>query len=304
MLKLSLNLIWRYTTGNRSWGRFHTPLRELIDCFTAESWSTNWFVSPLTGGNKQTNKQTGEVWHTCWLLVLFVSSPGLSLLGLSFLACAALWRGSCPSSAALLWAQILPTCAESCREEEAALLSVSTPNPGVDHTAWEMLTTEKDGRPNSSIRPADVLVSAGQCYSESQLNSSACDLSCSSVLQVILQVTTVVSVSLAGLDQTVTREKLLWCVRTSTPWLQRSSRSFWMFWTGLKPPFTQTMLLPPSTGWDSWVLMEPAHRSPISPSTTSLCGNITTQSETRFWVNEPEPLELLKGRVWSLFMGI
>lgn len=155
MFKLLLNLIWRYT-GDRSRTRFHTPLGELIDCLTAESWSTNWFVTA------DWRKQTSEIWKTCWLLVLSVYSPGLSLLKLSFLECAAQCRGSCPSSAALLWEQILPTYAASCRGEETALLFVWTLNPGADRTAWEMLMIEKGGRPNSSIRHADVLVSAGQ----------------------------------------------------------------------------------------------------------------------------------------------
>lgn len=160
MLKLSLNLICRYSTGDRSRVRFHTPLVELIDCLTAESWSTNWFFTT------DWRKQTGEIWSTCWLLVFFVYLPGLSLPRLSFLECAARWRGSCPSSAALLLAQILPMYAVSCRAEEAALLFVSTPNPGADLTAWEMLMIEKGGRPNSSIRPADVMVSA-DCMSVS-----------------------------------------------------------------------------------------------------------------------------------------
>lgn len=150
MLKLSLNLIWRYTTGDRSRLRFHTLPGELIDRVTAESWCTNWFAAT------DWRKQTGEI---CWVLAFFVYSSGLSLQRLSFLECAAQSRGSCPSSAAPLWAQILPMCAALCRGEEAARLFESTANPGEDRTEWEMLTTERGGRPNSSIRLADALVS-------------------------------------------------------------------------------------------------------------------------------------------------
>lgn len=153
MLKLSLNLIWRYTTGDRSRLRFHTLLGELIDRVTAESWCTNWFVAT------DWRKQTGEIWWMRWVLAFFVYSSGLSLQRLSFLECAAQSRGSSPSSVARLWARILPMCAALCRGEEAAWLFESTANPGEDRTDWEMLTTERGGRPNSSIRLADVLVS-------------------------------------------------------------------------------------------------------------------------------------------------
>lgn len=152
MLELSPSVIWRIKTGDRSRVIFHTPLGELIDCLIAESWSTNWFLHHWLG-------ETGELWYTCWLLVLLVYSCGLGRQGLSFHGCAARWRGSGPSSAALLWAQIPPMCAAFCREEETALLCVLTPNPGEDRTAWETWTTERGGPPNFSIRPADVLVS-------------------------------------------------------------------------------------------------------------------------------------------------
>lgn len=158
--ELSLNLIWRYTTGDRSRLRFHTPLGEVIDCVTAQSWCRNWLVAT------DWRKQTGEIWWRCWVSAFFVYSSGQSLRRLSFLECAARWRGSCPSSAALLSALILPTCAALCRGEGTARLCELTANPGEDRTGWEMLTTERGGPPSSSIRRADVLVSHIQFYSD------------------------------------------------------------------------------------------------------------------------------------------
>lgn len=107
-----------------------------------------------------------------------------------------------------------------------------------------------------------------------------------SVRQVTLQGMTVANVNSAGLDQTVTRGKSLWYGRTSSPWPLKSSRSSSMFWNWLRPPPTQTMWLPLSTGWDSWDQMELSPRLPTSQSTTSLSGNITTLSETLSLVNE------------------
>lgn len=158
MLKLSLNLIWRYTTGGHRRLRFHTLLGELIDRFSADSWCSNWFVAT------DWRRQTGEICWTRWVSAFFVSSSGRSLPRLSFLECAAQSRASYPSSAALLWAQILLTFAALCPGEEAARLFESTANPGEDRTIWEMLMTERDGRLNSSIRLADVLVSHVQLY--------------------------------------------------------------------------------------------------------------------------------------------
>lgn len=156
MFKLSLDLIWRYTTGDRGRVRFHASLGKLIDCRAAQDWSTNWLVTR--------RKPTGEIWWMLWGLVFFVYSSGLSLQKLSFLESAAQWWASCPSSAALLWAQILLMCVALCPGEESALRFESTTNPGEDRTDWEMLMTERDGRPNSSTRLADVLVSAIDLY--------------------------------------------------------------------------------------------------------------------------------------------
>lgn len=97
---------------------------------------------------------------------------------------------------------------------------------------------------------------------------------------------TVVSVNSAGPDQTVTRGKLQWCGRTSTPWPPRSSRSSSTPWSWLRPPPTQTMWLPPSTGWDCWDQMGLSPRSPTSQSTTSSSGSTTILSATLFWVIE------------------
>lgn len=284
MLQLSLDLIWRYTAGGRGRVRLYASLGKLI----AQGWSANWLVTR--------RKPSGEIWWMLWLLVFFVCSSGLSPQKLSFLECAAQWRASCPSSAALLWAQILPMCVALCPGEESVLQFESTTNLGADRTGWEMLMTEKGGRRNSSTRLVDVLVSAVDFYYDAKSVSSwrrgrfitsikmklpvkRC-LVCISVLQVTLRVTIVASVNLAGPDQTVTRGKPPWYGRTSIPWPLKSWRSSWMFWSWPRPPSTLTMLLPPSTGWDSWDQMELSHSLPTSPSMTSLCGNITTQSET------------------------
>lgn len=282
MLKLSLNLIWRYTTGGHRRLRFHTLLGELIDRFSADSWCSNWFAA----ADRRT--PTGEICCTCWVSDFFVFSSGWRLLRLSFLECAAQSRASCPSSAALLWAQILRTFAALWLGEEAAWLFESTANPGEDRTVWEMSMTERDGPPNSSTRLADVLVSHMKmtfCQQDTDFN---CNITwfVISGRQVTLQGMTVASVNLAGLDQTATRGKPLWYGRTSSPWPPRSFRNSLMLWNWLRPPLTQTMLLPPNTGWDFWDQMELSPRWPTSPSTTSLSGSIITLFETLSLVNE------------------
>lgn len=192
MLKLSLNLIWRYTAGDHSRLRFHTLLGELIGRIFAEGWfvTTNW------------RKQTGDKGCTLWVLVFFFWASGLSLQRLSSPECAAQWRGSCPSSAAPLWAQILPMCAALCPPEEAARLSESTANPGEDRTDWEMLTTERSGRLNSSIRLADVLVSHVQLYLNISLFHAKPDIKGSTWINMIWYVKSgfCVSGNFAGYD--------------------------------------------------------------------------------------------------------
>lgn len=107
-------------------------------------WATDW------------RKQTCGL---CWVSIFFVCSSGQRLQKPSFLECAALWRESFPSSAAHLWAQILPTFVALWPGEEAACLFEWTASRGVDPTTLGTLMTERGGPPNSSIRPADVLVS-------------------------------------------------------------------------------------------------------------------------------------------------
>lgn len=71
-------------------------------------------------------------------------------------------------------------------------------------------------------------------------------------------------------------------------WLQLSSRSSWMCWTGPRTPPTQTMSSPHNTGWACWGPMEPSPSSPTSSSKTSLHGSTTTLSETL--LGECDPL--------------
>lgn len=97
-------------------------------------------------------------------MAFFVFSSGQSQQRLSFLECAARSRAFCPSSAALLWAQILLIFVAPSPGEETAQLFESTTNHGEDLTVLEMLMTERDGPPNSSIRLADALVSHVQFH--------------------------------------------------------------------------------------------------------------------------------------------
>lgn len=99
----------------------------------------------------------------CWVSIFFVCSSGQRLQKPSFHECAALWRGSYPSSAARLWARILPTSVALCPGEEAVCLFEWTASRGEDPTAWGTLMTESAGPPSSLIRPADVLVSDDFC---------------------------------------------------------------------------------------------------------------------------------------------
>lgn len=112
-------------------------------------WNTDW------------RKQTCGL---CWACIFFVFLSGQRLQKPSFLACAALWRESCPSSAARLWAQILPTSVALWLGEEAACLFEWTISRGEDLTAWGTLMTERGGPRNSSIRPADASVSEDFCW--------------------------------------------------------------------------------------------------------------------------------------------
>lgn len=112
-------------------------------------WNTDW------------RKQTCGL-H--WACIFFFCLSGRRLQKPSFLVCAALWRESCPSSAARLWAQILPTSVALWLGEEAACLFEWTTSHGEDPTAWGTLTTERGGPLNSSIRPAGVQVSDDYCW--------------------------------------------------------------------------------------------------------------------------------------------
>lgn len=159
-----LCLIWRYTTGKRSRGRFHTLLGELM-CY--RNWSTNRFAFT------DWRNQTGEIWGTCWVSAFSVYCPGSAPQTLSFLGRVAQWRGSSPSSAVLPWALTLPMCAAPYQDEETAPLSGLTTNRGEDRTDWEMWTTEKDGQPSSSIRHAGVQVGDVQCqWSAKRVNAA------------------------------------------------------------------------------------------------------------------------------------
>lgn len=64
MLKLSLNLIWRYTTGGHRRLRFHTLLGERIDRFSADSWCSSWFAAA------DRRKPTGEMLYVLGLGLL------------------------------------------------------------------------------------------------------------------------------------------------------------------------------------------------------------------------------------------
>lgn len=126
---------------------------ELTDHFRADSWWSDWSIAT------DWRKDTSEICWTCLVSAFFVCRSGWSLQTLSFLECAAQSRASCPSSVALLWAQILLMSAALWQGEEAAQPFKSTTSRGEDHTIWEMLMTERGGPPSFSIRPADVTVS-------------------------------------------------------------------------------------------------------------------------------------------------
>lgn len=114
-----------------------------------------WYLISCCG-TTDWRKQACGPW---WVSIFFACSSGQRLQKPSFRECAALWRGSCPSSAAQLWAQILPTSVALCPGEEAACLFKWTASRGEDPTAWGTLMTESAGPPSSLIRPADVMVS-------------------------------------------------------------------------------------------------------------------------------------------------
>lgn len=277
LLKLSLHLICRHTTGGPT-----AAGREAASFSGGTNWSyfllkvdqQKWFVA------SDWRERPGGPWWMHWVLAFFVYFCGPSLQRLSSPGCVARWRGSGPSSAAQRWARIPPTFAALCRGEETARRFEWTTNPGEGRTGWETLMTGRDGRPSSSTRLAGVLVSDVQWRVSSWRTPTVNDFTLPSVLQVTLEASTAVSVSSAGLDRAATRGKLPFYGRTSTPWPPRSCRSSWMLWSSLRPPPIQTMWSPPSTGWDSWDQTGPSLSLPTSPSTTSLSGNITTPSET------------------------
>lgn len=118
-----------------------------------------WYLISCCGTTDWSKQACG----LCWGYAFFVCSAGQGLQKPSFRECAALWRGSCPSSAARPWAQILPTSVALCPGEETACLFEWTTSRGEDPTAWGTLMTESAGQPSSSTRPADVPVSDAFC---------------------------------------------------------------------------------------------------------------------------------------------